>query len=41
MTHFAIFFLMPALLDLWLVTRHRRDIEAYIMSHELDIRPAA
>ena len=41
MTGFAAFFLMPALLDLWLVTRHRRDIEAYIRSRELDIRPAA
>lgn len=40
-TIYAAVFLVPALLDIWLVTRHRRDIEAYIRSHELDIRPAA
>jgi uncharacterized membrane protein HdeD (DUF308 family) len=34
----AIVFLIPELLDLWLVTRHRQDIEAYIQSHGSEIQ---
>ena len=31
---------IPELLDLWLVNRYRRDIEAYIRSHGAEIQSA-
>jgi len=37
-TTIATVFLIPELLDLWLVTRHRQDIEAYIQSHGSEIQ---
>src|SRR4051812_14647820 len=40
-TTVAIVFLIPELLDLWLVTRHRQHIEAYIQSHGSEIQSAA
>lgn len=40
-TIFVIVFLIPELLDLWLVSRHRQDIEAYIQSHGSEIQSVA
>jgi hypothetical protein len=40
-TMIAIIFLVPESLDLWLVARHRRDIEAFIQSHGSDIQSVA
>jgi prepilin signal peptidase PulO-like enzyme (type II secretory pathway) len=37
-TMIAVIFLIPELLDLWLVARHRQDIEAYIQSHGSEIQ---
>jgi hypothetical protein len=32
---------VPELLDVWVITRHRQDIEAYIQSHESEIQSIA
>ena len=37
-TMIAVIFLVPESLDLWLVARHRQDIEAYIQSHGSEIQ---
>jgi uncharacterized membrane protein YoaK (UPF0700 family) len=40
-TMIVVIFLIPESLDLWLVARHRQDIEAFIQSHESDIQSMA
>jgi hypothetical protein len=37
----AVIFLVPALLDVCVIARHRRDIEVYIRSHGSDIQSVA
>ena len=34
----AVIFLIPELLDVWVIARHRQDIETYIQSHGSDIQ---
>lgn len=34
----AVIFPIPELVDLWVIARHRQDIETYIQSHGSDIQ---
>jgi len=40
-TLMVVIFLLPELVDLWLVARHRQDILAYIHSHAAELQSVA
>ena len=40
-TTVVVVLVIPELLKLWLVARHRQDIQSYIQDHAVDIQSAA